>query len=209
MVRKIKVPCNKEKWLTLASQNSVLKKIEKNKEIENFNHVVAASQAYTTVNWQSAVALLHMVYGWMPRMLKITPHTPAQQQAILSLLMRAKAGHLLGEKELSDLKKFTNRSMVGASKLLHVLNPQTYPIWDSRVARVFLWNNVSTSTFNKPAHYLNYQNSLICWSHCHSVRKTCRAIRKIQPALKGSSDVRIIELVLFSKAGKKKKSAVL
>jgi hypothetical protein len=209
MAREIRNLCTKEKWLTLASQNSVLKRIEKNKEIENFNHVVAASQAYTTVNWQSAVALLHMVYGWMPRMLKITPHTLEQQQAILSFLMRAKGGALLLEEELTDLKAFTNRSMVGASKLLHVLNPQIYPIWDSRVARVFLWNNVSTSTFNKPARYLHYRKTLECWASCPSVKEACEKIREIQSALKYSSDVRIIELVLFSKAGKKNKTAVL
>ena len=205
MARKAKPPqCTKRTWLEWADTESIRNAISENKEINNFNHVVSASKVHVAMNWQTAVALLHMVYGWMPTMLKIRNPPPKLRRKILVYLQRARDGDSLSKTDLVELKKFTNRSMVGASKLLHVLNPEIYPIWDSRVARSYLWPNVSSATFNEPSRYLGYQQAVGSWALCPEVKEKCKDLRKLNSALKKSCDTRLIELVLFHRSSRKK-----
>lgn len=76
----------------------------------------------------------HMVYGWMPTILRLqpTPGHMAMTDAAL-LLTRAKEGQRLTDEEIDALAGLINNSLVGASKLLHFVAPDNYAIWDSRV----------------------------------------------------------------------------
>jgi hypothetical protein len=72
-----------------------------------------------------------MVYGWMPRVLRI-------DSAHFSLALQAAnaAKHAMPEDfEHIPIQHVANclHSMVGASKLLHFINPNVFPIWDSKI----------------------------------------------------------------------------
>jgi len=72
-----------------------------------------------------------MVYGWMPRVLRIdNAHLPAALQAA----NEAKASTVENHEEV-PVQHIANclHSLVGASKLLHFVNPNVFPIWDSRI----------------------------------------------------------------------------
>ena len=167
---------------------------------EDFQAIIKLAARRKKLDWEEVVALLHMVYGWMPTMLRtIEPHTPAQRLQILDHLKKVRAGKLLSAAELSDVKNFANRSAVGASKLLHVLNPSNYAIWDSRVANAFLWNGVTHGTFSKLERYLDYIEELRDWAKNTDVIHECKVLRQLNPALADSGDLRLIELVLFCK----------
>ena len=73
----------------------------------------------------------HFAYGWMPRMLNLRPERLAEA---IRALNRAKAGEVMSADDLAAVKAVINGSMVGASKVLHFVNPDVYPIWDSNVA---------------------------------------------------------------------------
>ena len=78
------------------------------------------------------VAVAHLAYGWMPTVLhldfdqlpKALPHVEAARQ-----------GKVLEAAALRQVAATINHSVVGASKVLHFVNPRLYPIWDRRVYR--------------------------------------------------------------------------
>lgn len=74
----------------------------------------------------------HFTYGWMPTMLRMRSNDYAPAAATLG---RAKVGMPLDDAQIEALAALVNNSLVGASKLLHFVNPRRYPIWDSRVYR--------------------------------------------------------------------------
>jgi len=155
------------------------------------------------LSWIDAVALLHMVYAWMPRMLRVDLLNGINQQErarILKLLTKAQRGQVLDAGELETVMIFSNKSAVGASKVLHLLNPNTYPIWDSRVANEFLWKKVAQSTLNKADRYVAYQEQMLKWSKDTDVKRSCARLRKLNPLLKKASQMRLMELVLFRRA---------
>jgi hypothetical protein len=73
----------------------------------------------------------NFVYGWMPTMLDFRSE---RFEPCVNYLERARTQHDLGAAEVRDLAGLVNNSIVGASKLLHVVAPEHYAIWDSRVA---------------------------------------------------------------------------
>ena len=98
----------------------------------------------------------HFVYGWMPTMIQLDTKNLDE---VLSALNAVKAGHTLTENQLEMIKKCVNNSMVGASKLLHFINPNLYAIWDSRIFRYITGKKYSYG-IEKPKAYLEYLEAL-------------------------------------------------
>ena len=82
----------------------------------------------------------HFTYGWMPTILKLkglSKEAPleALYPHLVNALNKVKNSIDISEMELALLIRVVNNSLVGVSKLLHVINPLKYAIWDSRVYR--------------------------------------------------------------------------
>lgn len=76
----------------------------------------------------------HMIYGWMPTILELYPEQGRSGLDVAAqTLAKAKAGSALSDKEIETLAALVNNSLVGASKLLHFVAPNHFPIWDSKV----------------------------------------------------------------------------
>lgn len=72
-----------------------------------------------------------MVYGWMPRVLRIdNAHFTSALQAANSAKQATREAF-----ENIPIQHIANclHSVVGASKLLHFINPNVFPIWDSKI----------------------------------------------------------------------------
>lgn len=186
-------------WLERAQSPTMTAQIVNDQTQEDFQAIIQVA-ARLSLDWETAVALLHMVYGWMPTMLRpIQGFTPKQRTQLIAHLQKVKAGSLLNSSELAEVKRFANRSIVGASKLLHVLAPNHYVIWDSRVADVYLWKGVTPPAYSTADRYEEYLATIRQWAKEPSVIKQCAALRQLNPALTNASDHRLIELVLFYK----------
>lgn len=74
----------------------------------------------------------HMVYGWMPTILELHTQqvTLAEAAALLTL---AKRERHLSDADIQRVAGVVNNSLVGASKLLHFVDPERFAIWDSRI----------------------------------------------------------------------------
>jgi hypothetical protein len=77
---------------------------------------------------------VYFTYGWMPTIPEIKI---GNIDRLITSLNRVKKGDYLTENDLEFLKGVVNNSIVGASKLLHFIRPDTYPIWDSNIAGYF------------------------------------------------------------------------
>ena len=147
----------------------------------------------------SITFLAHAVYGWMPTVLKtveVSGFFLIDQNPIYVL----RKTHLFEDLiERLPSKSPINNSWIGLSKFLHFLNPEVFPIWDSRVAKHFgLKNN---SKYNKKDCYEIYAKWLINFSEEHDFQFLKeRILVKYGYAI---SSIRAAELSLFLSSSQK------
>lgn len=72
----------------------------------------------------------NFAYGWMPTILNFKSN---EFDRAVRIINKAKEPERITNEEILVLKELINNSLVGASKLLHFINPDVYAIWDSRV----------------------------------------------------------------------------
>lgn len=118
---------------------------EERSRLEGLDYQAVLRSPLNTVD--DLIRIIHSVYGWMPTMLtsfnEINDIVNINFDRLLKLALEARhdpASLDFGlENELFEgLALLTNNRMVGASKVLMVLNPNQYPIFDSRVKNS--WN---------------------------------------------------------------------
>jgi hypothetical protein len=145
------------------------------------------------LNENSLIQGAHMVYGWMPTILNITKHDLDTQNVLLSV---EKISKEIDEANLIVLIKFMNNSNVGASKLLHFIYPEKYPIWDSKICEII----TDKSYPQKVQNTLNYIN------YCEAIQNLINELpenlknfkREFEEIFKYKiSNVRAAELMLF------------
>ena len=136
-------------------------------------------------------AIAHMAYGWMPTILKkfreskpdiVGPATRCRSFEDASALIQS----------LDDSP--INNSWVGLSKVLHFVNPDFFPIWDSRVATHFSLKNAYQ--VNKKNHFLEYLSFIAKHRNNDAVKTVQEAFAK--EAGYEVTEVRACEFILFS-----------
>lgn len=118
----------------------------------------------------------HMVYGWMPTIITIHENsdTISIEEATKTLnWIKHYPGtteHIrrdeLFHKELEQLKKKFNNSIVGVSKFLHFMRPDLFPIYDSRIHKYLSnFGGVINSTVNTVDNYMAAMKVMqsACW----------------------------------------------
>ena len=136
-------------------------------------------------------AIAHMAYGWMPTILKkfsdsqsdiVGPATGCRSFEESSALIQS----------LDDSP--INNSWVGMSKVLHFINPEFFPIWDSRVAQHF--GLKYDYQINNRNHFLEYLTFVEENRKSDAVKRVQEAF--VKEACYSVSDVRACEFILFS-----------
>lgn len=102
------------------------------------------------LSFSDVVIGCNLVYGWMPTSFKMKHDFYSSMPDTIRHLNAVEQGTVLTEQELETIAKVVNNSIVGSSKLLHFINPELYPIWDSRICRLILGTG---------SHYNGFQNS--------------------------------------------------
>jgi hypothetical protein len=135
-------------------------------------------------------AIAHMAYGWMPTILKkFSDSQPGIVGPATECRSFEEASELI--KSLDDSP--INNSWVGMSKVLHFINPEFFPIWDSRVAKHF---DLKITQVNKKSHFLEYLTFVAKHRNKDEVKKVEEAF--VKEAGYSVSDVRACEFILFS-----------
>lgn len=175
------------------------------------------------------LALAHMVYGWMPTILNIDKDKKGKKEQPSNEWLnnfnealetfKSDFNEITKIKEIIDknrlnkivenVKKITNNSVIGASKLLHFINPEFFPIYDSRVFHAirklseFKKEKEDWDTVDKVDKYISYIAMILKW------RNNTDELNKIRPKLTNNnyiddkaSDIRVLEVALFIYGGK-------
>ena len=150
----------------------------------------------------------HMVYGWMPTVLTLIPSMPKCDFSVeVEVLERAREGGQLSPIDFRILAEAVNKSIIGASKLLHFVNPDRYAIWDTKVYAFLIHGKVAEpvvrpahSTVNSIERFIQYQTDLALFTK----RDEFFAVhQRVNEQLKYKvSPMRAAELLMFTNAPK-------
>jgi len=141
----------------------------------------------------------YFTYGWMPTI----PNIKGDFNKLAKICSKCLPSPDIEEITDDDLKFLVssiNNSLVGASKLLHFINPEKYAIWDSRVYRYLFGLTAHDSRLHDINLYKEYLNLLSDISNDPSFNEIKENIEKLieEKPKNGFSDFRIIELVFFT-----------
>ena len=167
--------------------------------ILSYPHLLSYFSSKERFATEDVVRGAHMAYGWMPTVLDLYPETLNNDLATgADLLTKAKSTGALADAEVEQLARLINNSLVGASKLLHFVSPQHFPIWDSKIyAFVFQEkpHNYRVSQVSRYRQYLAQLAQLQKDSRFTSFHSS--VIRKVGYQV---SELRALELVMFLNA---------
>lgn len=143
----------------------------------------------------------YLIYGWMPTI----PNISITQEAI-NTLNKAKQEEPLNYSDYFYLVKSVNNSIVGASKILHFVNPKEYPIFDSRIKsffeKNFLIEDIYKKTYNDKKKEINQY--LIYKTLCEEIiemdpfQKIFNAVSNAYPITAKFTKMRMLENLFFS-----------
>lgn len=152
------------------------------------------------------IAISHMAYGWMPRMLgDPTPASVNEQGTVIvnqarSIQTPESAYNWLRSEKCAlllpgnaTIQPAVNRSWVGTSKVLHLISPNAFPIWDSVVASCFELD--SRWDIEKHDNFVNYVDFVSKNVGSDAVRKFTEAYEK--EMCHKPSPVRAVEYFLY------------
>lgn len=148
----------KEKIWSLLDQNPLTDDFERQDSyFETYPIFIDYFKNLKKITYDEAVIGAHAVYGWMPTILTLHEES---KKAIPDLLNDAKKGEKLKEEHLETLKNWMNNSIVGVSKLLHFINPELYPIWDSNINGI-LFDAKNGYKTNDIDRYIEYRTVML------------------------------------------------
>ena len=137
---------------------------------------------------------INFAYGWMPTMFKFKND---KLNRIVELLNKARNGAaVLSLEELKMMKSCLNNSIVGSSKLLHFVNPELYPIWDSRVYDYLTEKKSYPNECNRCNFYFDFIN------FCRDITKDAKKFASIKSLIESKvgykiTAIRAAELIMY------------
>ena len=115
-------------------------------------------RALGTTSGEFSLARFHqiatMAYGWMPRIVRLDPDF-VEHALAASVAAQAATPETFATIPMSVIASCLH-SVVGASKVLHFVNPAVFPIWDSSIEQFRLHGEASNAHMNDVAKYLEY-----------------------------------------------------
>lgn len=140
----------------------------------------------------------HMAYGWMPTILKLRPDNSFDLKSAAATLTKARRLRELSRAEISALSRLINNSLVGASKLLHFVAPNSFAIWDSKVYSFVYKQRPHNFRVNNVDRYIEYLTILKSLAKCTGFKNFHSSVkRKVGYDI---SPMRSLELVMFLNA---------
>lgn len=151
----------------------------------------ASRQLISSMGEDSYVPIIHMAYGWMPKIISNISENASDV---------ARIDHISNIEDFSNALTFLrsferspfNNSYVGLSKFLHFIKPDIFPIWDSRVASIF---QVSANIINTSDIYCSYLN--FCHRNIDLEQVSNFEIQFEEHFGYSTSKIRSLELMLF------------
>ena len=166
--------------------------------LQTYPYMVDGIKYLMPLNDEKLLIAGSSIFSWMPTQSKIDTTLLSASLKIITSLKT----HSLTKANLIQLAKTFRtirgeKSVVAASKLLHFLYPDEYPIWDSRIRTKYSY---SPSTDLEEDKYMNYYMTVKSLIADPSVKKACAKLnaRIIAAGYPGTlTTTRLVELCLF------------
>ncbi len=128
-------------------------KLREHTYLSTYPEIIKFSQNSQLNDVQTFKMLALMTYAWMPRVLRIDDEYLV---CAASQLSKAKDITKNNYKEIK-IQPIADclHSLVGASKILHFINPEVFPIWDSKI-QIIVGENNNNYTMKKSENYYRY-----------------------------------------------------
>jgi hypothetical protein len=171
-------------------------RIPKTSYIISYPHMISYFRSLDEITVPNFVCGAHMIYGWMPTILDLYPDN--SESGLVDgakILTEAQRGTNVTDEQIRILASLVNNSLIGASKLLHFVNPNSYPIWDSKIYRFFFEERAHEYRVKKIEKFREYQSyvlNIVSDPHFKQFHESInnKVGYKVTP-------VRAIELVMF------------
>jgi len=118
----------------------------------SYEEFIQYFQNIPVIGKHDLIIAAHFIYGNMPTTLHLELKNEPE---LLKVLNKAKTTVVLDTEELEIVKKNINNSMIGTSKILYCINPDIYPILESKIFKC-MTGTKSVYGMSKPANYLKY-----------------------------------------------------
>lgn len=195
-----------EKFLIIKTIENILQdcnnfKVEKQTYDVSYLEFLKYFNDLTTITKHNLVVSINFTYGWMPT---IFDFRSDQFIEAIEILNHAKNGVIPTAEQLQLLKGLFNKSLVGTTKLLHFINPDKFPIWDSRVYRYLTGKEAYNHRIGNCEVYLKYLTFCDFITQRKEYEKAHNSIcdKLGYPMTK----LRTAELIMYLNGGKTKKS---
>lgn len=162
-----------------------------NHYIRSYPELLDASTCLVKEFQERAIPMVaYLVYGWMPKILSYSRNSYQDDKIYKSVFAETEDDAL----EVLDAIEYppTNNAWVGMSKTLHFLNPEIFPIWDSKVAKVL---GVPPTQMGKKEVYKNYVTFIFQHINDPFVERVIKEFGQVTGYQ--ISKVRAVEFVLF------------
>lgn len=132
--------------------------------------------------------LVVMAYGWMPRIVRVDQGCVGDAKSAVQIAAQATVHTGLTKSAMLNLARCL-RSVVGASKVLHFVNDEIFPIWDSGVEAFRLGGVLPYNHMNNVDNYFAYCNEV------HAIRAE-EGFRDFLGGINAAMDARLAALFI-------------
>ncbi|MDG2271984.1 MAG: hypothetical protein P8L39_06765 [Halioglobus sp.] len=117
--------------LQCMANNQIVTDLRSHTYLSSYPDILAFAGGGAAITPSNFRQISLMVYGWMPRVLRLNPihFQNAVNAAARALTATTLNYQTVPIQHIADCM----HSLVGASKLLHFINPHVFAIWDSRI----------------------------------------------------------------------------
>lgn len=157
--------------------------------LEGYPALIKIGQNTAATQLLSQKMLALAVYGWMPTIPKSFFDDPYIKD------VRGIRSHDCASKYVKSLQTpLVNNSWIGTSKILHFINPNHFPIWDSRIGGIF---GVTSYKMKHQNIYVRYVQKIHQADSENPDAYKCLADKIFQSFNYLPTSIRCIELDLF------------
>jgi len=164
--------------------------------LKSYPKLLNAAKSLLNLKEDSILPISHLAYAWMPTILTYNKENIDIEVFEKTVCSAASVKNQYDAIELLDVLPETspiNNSWIGLSKVLHFINPDLFPIWDSRVAACF--NKFNQQAYNKKNIYIDYCNFIFQYLNTRKVQRVKSVYEK--KASYSISSIRALEFLLF------------
>ena len=161
------------------------------------NLLNASKSLLENLKEDSILPISHLAYAWMTTILTYNKENLDIEVFEKTICSATSVKNQYDAIELLDVLPETspiNNSWIGLSKVLHFINPDLFPIWDSRVAACF--EKFNAQGYNKKNIYMNYCHFIFQYLDFKKVQSV-KSIHE-KKANYSISSIRALEFLLFS-----------